>query len=544
MTGVERSAGQGMPDSLQVLFIGLREEFTRDVLSLLGDKCTHSLTVAGEDWQDTAWQASRRPGVAWVVIGPGVEKHSGLGGVLKCTQLCSLVYRPQRLVVLVDVFRLDDVLRLLRVGADGVMPAGVDAFHVVDELCHSGLAREEFFPEPQRWLQTLTRAAEELDLSRHPQQTIKKQLRLFISQLEVSRASVSLREDGKLRILAGVGLPPGLNQHQAVAVEPNTISGWVIEHKRARLVHGEFAGQSGDVRHAICAPLLSRDEVIGVVSFESLGGARELTHADLAAAEVFAAMLSMAIVNHRLVEEGLEAERLVTIGTTMASVSHCLKNLLMVLKGSTALFENAVEDGSVEPVEKALPVLRSGITRMEKLVLDLLDYAKRRPPVPEPVKFPLFFEEMAATFRQRPSERKQELIMEISPVKEFPVDRLRLERALLNLLHNASEAAPEGGTILLEAEEDPRQGMVRISVSDSGEGVSEDVGNRIFEPFFSTKGSGGTGLGLPMVKHFCTESGGWVEADACSRLGGLRVSMYLPLVPQTPEMGVPRQNAT
>ncbi len=549
MTEREQEAGGDLPDSVQLLTIGVAEELTREITGLLGKRCTHSLAVAGRNWQDTSWQSSRQPGTAWVVIGPGVEEHSGFGGTLECTQLCSLVYRPQRLVVLVDVFRLEDILRLLRAGADGVLPAGGDAFHLVNELTHPGLARKEYFPEPQRWLQTLTRAAEELDLSRYPEQTIKKQLRLFVSQLEVNRASVALLEDGRLRLLAGVGMPREVLESQILPMEPNSISGWVIEHKRARLVHGEYAGEQEDttgnkVSSAICAPLMQRDEVLGVVSFSSQEGGRDLTHADLAATEVFAAMLAMAIVNHRLVQEGLETERLVTIGATMASVSHCLKNLLMVLKGSTAMIEGAVEDRKFEQAEKALPILQGGLTRVERLVLDLLDYAKRRTLSPEPVILPRFFDELASIFRQRTREREQELIVEAEQVPEFQVDRMRLERALLNLLHNASEAAPEKGQILLQAKEDREQRMVCISVSDSGQGVSGEVMDKLFEPFFTTKGSEGTGLGLPMVKHFCTESGGWVDADHCPRLGGLRLNLMLPLTPDQFRGEIPRQNAT
>jgi CheY-like chemotaxis protein len=121
------------------------------------------------------------------------------------------------------------------------------------------------------------------------------------------------------------------------------------------------------------------------------------------------------------------------------------------------------------------------------------------------------------------------------------VDPHQLENALLNLVLNARDALPDGGTIRLTArnwsgspptDEDrdaaPDGIYVLISVEDDGAGIPADVIDKVFEPFFTTKEVGkGSGLGLPMVYGFVKQSGGQVELDSASGRG-TRVSLYLP----------------
>jgi signal transduction histidine kinase len=113
------------------------------------------------------------------------------------------------------------------------------------------------------------------------------------------------------------------------------------------------------------------------------------------------------------------------------------------------------------------------------------------------------------------------------PVK---ADRNQLELALLNLAVNAKDAMPNGGSLTIQAENvvDDGENYVTIGVTDTGEGMSEEVLSRAFEPFFSTKAAGeGTGLGLAQVYGFATQCGGKVSID--SALGrGTTVTIALP----------------
>ncbi len=118
------------------------------------------------------------------------------------------------------------------------------------------------------------------------------------------------------------------------------------------------------------------------------------------------------------------------------------------------------------------------------------------------------------------------LDLETTPVFAT-VDRTQLEQVLLNLISNARDALPGGGAVVLRTR---RAGAtVRISVTDTGLGMSSEIRDRLFEPFFSTKGGKGTGLGLATVHGIVQESGGHVEVE--STLGrGSCFTIILPAV--------------
>ena len=118
------------------------------------------------------------------------------------------------------------------------------------------------------------------------------------------------------------------------------------------------------------------------------------------------------------------------------------------------------------------------------------------------------------------------LVLDLEATPAFArVDRTQLEQVMLNLISNARDALPGGGAVILGTRS--AQDTVRISVTDTGVGMSAEVQTRLFEPFFSTKGRRGTGLGLATVRSIVEESGGRVEVD--STLGrGSRFAIVLP----------------
>jgi CheY-like chemotaxis protein len=108
------------------------------------------------------------------------------------------------------------------------------------------------------------------------------------------------------------------------------------------------------------------------------------------------------------------------------------------------------------------------------------------------------------------------------------VDPNEFETALVNLVVNARDAMPDGGSIIVSAKNVPAEGHVAISVEDTGVGIPEDIAAKVFDPFFTTKAVGkGTGLGLSQVHGFAHQAGGTVGLE--SMLGkGTRVTICLP----------------
>jgi signal transduction histidine kinase len=108
----------------------------------------------------------------------------------------------------------------------------------------------------------------------------------------------------------------------------------------------------------------------------------------------------------------------------------------------------------------------------------------------------------------------------------MPLDGNQMKQAFYNLIRNACQAMPEGGTLTVETTFNDYE--IRIAFTDTGKGISADNLNHLFQPFFTTRGSG-TGLGLMIVRRIVREHGG--EIDIESRVGkGTRFTLFLPLV--------------
>ncbi|MEC8321179.1 MAG: ATP-binding protein, partial [Planctomycetota bacterium] len=103
-----------------------------------------------------------------------------------------------------------------------------------------------------------------------------------------------------------------------------------------------------------------------------------------------------------------------------------------------------------------------------------------------------------------------------------------IHHVILNLVGNALEAAPEGGRILIRSRYHPDRDDVEVLVEDDGPGIPFDRRNRVFEPFYSTKGQRGTGLGLAVARKLVERHGGALEVDSSTGLGGALFRMTVP----------------
>jgi signal transduction histidine kinase len=224
--------------------------------------------------------------------------------------------------------------------------------------------------------------------------------------------------------------------------------------------------------------------------------------------------------------ELVQAQKLEALGTLTSGVAHDFNNLLAAIGGGIRLLERQNEERmrTMEAVNQALE-RGSGLTRQ------LLAFARREPLKLERIDTTQALESAHGLIR---SSLKDHIRFEMHiapglwPVK---ADRNQLEVALLNLALNARDAMPEGGEILVQAENivaDDQEKCVAISVADNGEGMSEETIARAFEPFFSTKAAGhGTGLGLAQVYGFATQCGGQVSIDSAPGKGAT-VTITLP----------------
>ncbi len=249
---------------------------------------------------------------------------------------------------------------------------------------------------------------------------------------------------------------------------------------------------------------------------------------------------SLAAVLQRLQQtqrDALRAEQLAWMGRMAASIAHEIRNPLMAIK---LLIQTAGErPGGPHLRPRDFQVLEEEIARLEQIVTGFLDFA--RPPRPHPQAVDVVAVTAAVLENIRPKAESQNVALRLDG-GDLPlvvqVDPNQLRQVLLNLLFNALEAQPDGGEIEVSVRLDrltPAQPHWLLSVADRGPGLPE-VGERIFEPFVSTKESG-LGLGLSICRRIAEMHGGTLTAE--NRPGGGAVfTLRLPCQPSlTPPNG-------
>lgn len=223
----------------------------------------------------------------------------------------------------------------------------------------------------------------------------------------------------------------------------------------------------------------------------------------------------------RLNEALALARRLQSVG---AKVAHELKNPLAAIKGLVQLVERSASD---DPSRERLGVVRSEVDRMEVILRDYLSFARPLEDlVPAPVDLGALGRDVAAVLAARAEAGGVSLVVQGEPVV-VRADRRRLKEAFLNLLSNALEATPAGGSVRLEVA--PDGDGATVVVRDTGRGIPPDHLDRLGQSYFTTR-EGGTGLGFVLARSAVTQHGGRLEVD--SKVGvGTTITVRLPAAP-------------
>lgn len=251
---------------------------------------------------------------------------------------------------------------------------------------------------------------------------------------------------------------------------------------------------------------------------------------DLALLNLIAANAAIAIENALLVQQRVESERLAAIGFALAGISHCAKNILSGIMGASALIEMGLASGDYGVVKEAWPILQRSNQKITGLVRDMLSYSKDREPNWTDGNLNDVLRDIWEHQRPRAEEMRVRLGLELDPqLPDSQFDPQGIHDTLLNIVGNAIEACDGlgGATVTLRSESLGPQG-VRVSITDTGPGIPDDVAKRIFDPFFSTKGSKGTGLGLAVARKTVQEHRGDLRLETAPGRG-TTFTITLPL---------------
>lgn len=280
---------------------------------------------------------------------------------------------------------------------------------------------------------------------------------------------------------------------------------------------GKIDSSSGFVTKNLAAvPMLRSDNLVGVV--EALNRPDgDFNDADLVLLQIFADQAALALEINRLIKAGQESERLSTFAVALADIGHSAKNMLMRLEFPITMIDRSIQKGDVERLKGSWDVMKSATKEIGRLVRDMLEYSRPRKPELTNVDVASLARDFAAKCKPDAESKGLQLLLEGADADlMWVLDEQALRASLHNLAGNAIDAIVEHGgskiTINLEASAEPAE--LRISVSDDGPGIPVEIQRRIFDPFFSTKGKQGTGLGLANVKKGVEEHGGRVTLNS------------------------------
>jgi len=292
------------------------------------------------------------------------------------------------------------------------------------------------------------------------------------------------------------------------------------------------------------APILQGGDIIGIVCHEHVGSAREWTDPECE----FAASVGDIVARLYAEAEKLRAESALEthqaqlaelqqfgeMGRLAAGVAHDFNNVLNAIFAYTELLGEAAGD---HPEVNRLAAELAGVAdRGRELTHNLLTLGRvdvQRPCVVSPAdvlngSLPLLRGAAGPRVRLEPRIPGN--------VSRILIDPIQLERAVVNLVVNARDAMPAGGSVTVDLREetvgqsaDRQSTFVVVEVSDTGVGMDAETRERMFETFFSTKGNQGRGLGMSIVNQIITLAGGFIQVD--SFVGeGTRVRLYLPRI--------------
>ncbi|MBD8530956.1 MULTISPECIES: MASE4 domain-containing protein [unclassified Massilia] len=232
----------------------------------------------------------------------------------------------------------------------------------------------------------------------------------------------------------------------------------------------------------------------------------------------------------------LHAQKLEAIGKLTGGVAHDFNNVLHIINGNVDLIKMLT--GANAKVQERCQSAQTAVRRGAKLSAQLLAFARKQPLQPTALKLGEVFAGIDLLLKRAVGERVEMRFAIAEDAWNVEADAQQLENVILNLVLNASDAMPEGGTLDVAVANTLRDGaeFTQLSLRDSGVGMSDEVRARAFEPFFSTKGVGkGTGLGLSMAYGFVTQSGGHIDLDSTPGQG-TTVNILLPRTSEAASM--------
>ncbi len=302
-------------------------------------------------------------------------------------------------------------------------------------------------------------------------------------------------------------------------------------------------------RGFLLVPIFSEDKAIGVLAVDNQITGNKILEDDQVGLETFANQAASQIENIVLHEELkqkikelelasqivrenqsylLQAERWVDIGKLATTVAHEIKTPLVTMGGYARRALRKAEEGNLVPHE--LEIIVKETERLEQITSEILDYSKATKLNYEKKDLNLLIKDTIEVFKGKLRYNgiwlKTQFCLE-PPILSF--DPKRIEQILFNLIENAVEAMPEGGTLTIRTQKNEEFAILEIA--DTGCGITEENLQKLWIPFFTTKPKG-SGLGLPVCKKIIADHQGYIEVKSKVDKGS-KFTVYLPFLKES-----------
>ena len=294
-----------------------------------------------------------------------------------------------------------------------------------------------------------------------------------------------------------------------------------------------FAGgesvQEFAIHSALCVPIKFKDRLFGAIYLDSQIANYTYTEDQLRLLSAIGVKTGMAMINIELYDKRVHQERLAAVGETVASLSHSIKNILQGMRGGADVVELGFRKENLNISIKGWQIVSRNLNRIYDLTMNMLAFSAQRTPDREMTNLPKLLNDCVSMMQSYYDNKQAVLICDFADdFPPVPIDPSGIHQATLNLLNNALDAVEQDkGIVTISCEYDAQQSHAWIRVRDNGVGINRAQLNRIFQPFCSTKGLRGTGLGLVVTKKILQEHGGTIDVESTPGNGSI-FAMKLP----------------
>lgn len=268
------------------------------------------------------------------------------------------------------------------------------------------------------------------------------------------------------------------------------------------------------LRSIICVPIIARKQLHGVLHLDCSMSRHTYSQEQLRLVVAIGRLMGMAIENFRLQESRVKTERLAAAGETVAYLSHYIRNILQGMQGGADVVELGLKRGNVEALQSGWGLVRANLDRIFLLTMNMLTFSKDRQPRIETAQLNAVLEDVLSLARGRADEKGVALDAELEDIPAIPIDPEGIHQVVHNIILNAIEAVADGsGRVVVRTHFEPEAGTVSLTIADNGPGIALEDRDRVFDAFHSSKGHGGTGLGLAAAKKIIDELHGTIAIE-------------------------------